>query len=608
MDAADFLFPQDLKISDLHFKRVIFIGSCVSESLVRALRLLLTEIKFEYILFNNASQLPFKSKEELKTYDLQYIQLPIRHILTDGIFKKDLWNSFDWYEIGVANIDAMLDPALSYYNSTGLLTVVSGFIVPISSYSPSLSDQLSKQDIRSIIIKLNIYLADKIKNINGVYFADIDLIASAIGKRHVSDDFIAFGSHGGLIYDDWKEVGRIETVPDFNKIYEAKTSEFFAAVWRQAVTIARTARQQDSIKIVFFDLDNTMYRGQIVDDYGGDRDRPHDHGWPRGMWDAAQNLRRRGILVCICSKNDYEIVKNRWIDVIDESFLQLDDFILCQINWNSKAENIANMLSSVSLTAKSALFVDDNPVERAAVKAALPDIRVTGSNPYETRRILLWSSETQLPVVTPEAIDREQMVGAQIIRESARNNIDHSQFIASLQVNVKLWELLDIHHHSFARVMDLVNKTNQFNTTTRRWKLADFNTFFEGGGKLFAFSADDRFTKYGTIGTVFVSRSLKIEQFVMSCRALGLEIENSVLATLSRHIRETRQGSIVGEIIPTEVNGPCRNLFLNAGFDPNPDDANSFFLAINKTVQANEHVNIVFKAAHIDVWKEVSKL
>ena len=123
------------------------------------------------------------------------------------------------------------------------------------------------------------------------------------------------------------------------------------------------------------------------------------------------------------------------------------------------------VLGTLSLTPASVVFIDDNPVERAAVQAELPGIRVIGADPFLVRRILLWSPETQRPYLTSESRQRESMLRRQIERETEKASLSRSDFLASLSTRVTLWTVPDTGHPSFTRVFELVNKTNQFNTT-----------------------------------------------------------------------------------------------------------------------------------------------
>ena len=422
------------------------------------------------------------------------------------------------------------------------------------------------------------------------------MIANSVGKRFFMDDFIGFYTHGSVHYPDWAEGNRLEVVPRFSETYENRLDEFFTAVFRQIDAIYRTVNQLDQVKVVIFDLDNTLWRGQLAEDYQPGMEWPHSHGWPLGIWEVVHHLRRRGIMTALASKNDQEIVIARWNDAVNPSFVNFEDFITPQINWQPKAENVAKIFETLSLTQKSAVFVDDNPVEREAVKAALPGVRTIGSNPFLTRRILLWSPETQIASRTEESKRREDMLHSQLQRERQRISMSHDDFLETLETSLSIWELTDTAHRSFSRVFELVNKTNQFNTTGRRWVVSDYQSFWQGGGQVFAFSVTDRFTDYGTVGVVFI-KEYEIMQYVMSCRVLGMEIEMAALNTIIQHIRDHGEVQIFGDIIPGPVNMPCRDVFLKSGFIADHDHDARFQLPRNVPPVAPQHVHVEFQPA-----------
>lgn len=107
----------------------------------------------------------------------------------------------------------------------------------------------------------------------------------------------------------------------------------------------------------------------------------------------------------------------------------------------------------------------------------------------------------------------------------------------------------------------LINKTNQFNTTGKRWTEDEARSYLSNGGVWWAFEVQDRFTRYGLVG-LLAERDGVIEQFVMSCRVFGLDVELAVL----RHISNLRGQALSGLVVETERNGPGRTVFEKAGW------------------------------------------
>ena len=245
-------------------------------------------------------------------------------------------------EVGKRNIDMMLEKALSYNVETGLLSFVSTFIVPQGRVAPSLLDARSSTDFAWIVAELNNYLAKAIQKFDHTFLADVDVIANTLGKRFFLDDFIVFNTHGSVHYPDWHlyELDRLDPVPDIGLVYENRTDDFFSTVFRQIEALYRTVKQIDVVKAVIFDLDNTLWRGQLVEHYQPGERWPISHGWPLGVWEAVQQLRWRGIATAIVSKNDRHLVEAKWRDAVDPPFVKFEDFLIAQIGWQSKAESI----------------------------------------------------------------------------------------------------------------------------------------------------------------------------------------------------------------------------------------------------------------------------
>ncbi|MBB3453878.1 FkbH-like protein [Rhizobium sp. BK313] len=579
MQTSEFLFPSDLNVTPVDFRKVLFIGSCLSEAYCKRFGTEFPGAAFDFILFNNAAELPEKSAEDLKQYSFQYVQLPLRSILSDGIVRIADPTDHDWLRHGQQIIDMMLEKALAYNAQTGLLTIVSNFIVPQGVGAAGLAHLNEPDDITYVVRELNRYLTDKVKAYSNAFVADVDMIANSIGKMHFLDDILYFYTHGSVVYPDWAghermphwtapEPGRMDPLPDIEEMYPNRSEEFFRAVFRQIEAIYRTAHQMDMVKLVIFDLDNTMWRGQLVEHYQPDRRKPYADGWPMGVWEAVHHLKRRGIMVSIASKNDEELVKAGWANAVDTGFLKYEDFIVPKVNWLPKVENIRETMQQLSLTPKSVVFVDDNPVERDSVLSQIPGIRVIGSNPFLTRRTLLWAPETNIVKLSKESAGRENMLKAQVEREVAKSKMTRQEFLAGLNTQLDIWTVSDTDHSSFGRAYELVNKTNQFNTTGVRWSFEDFKSFFGEGGKVFSFSVKDKFTEYGTVGLVFV-KGAEIQQYVMSCRVLGMEIENTVLATVIDFIMsQTGATKITAQFRETEANTPCRKMYPDFGFEP----------------------------------------
>ncbi|ESQ88360.1 hypothetical protein ABAC460_17010 [Asticcacaulis sp. AC460] len=582
VDYADFLFPTALSVTPTKLNRILFIGSCLTEHYIRALKTERPEVNSDFILFNNLGQFPAEPPRPIGEYDLQYVQIPLRSVLTDAVVEMPRLNdaafAAELMDRAGTMLEMMLDKALTYNRQHGTLTLVSNFIVPQGHAAPSLTDHDTERDLVWLVKKLNEKLADVVRGFGNAYVADVEAIAATMGKITFLDDTISFYSHGSLMFPDWSghennpfwtqpEPGRIEMVPPMTDMFPVASEKFMKAVFAQIDYLYRIVSQVDQVKVVIFDLDNTLWRGQIGDHYVPGEPWPYSDGWPIGVWESVHHLRARGIMVAVSSKNDEALVRERWSNAVNPPFLSLDDFVSVQINWHAKAENIARILSDLSLTPKSAVFVDDNPVERAACMEALPGLRTIGSNPFQTRRLLLWAPETQVARLTVESSRRESMMRAQIDRKTQAKDLSREAFLQGLGTEVTLLAVEGETQNEYSRVVELINKTNQFNTSGKRWQNAELTGFLAQGGKIQAFKVKDRYADYGLVGVILINRT-NIVQYVMSCRVLGMDIETVVLGQIVARLHETRPGAtIVGTINETESNLPCRDLYTRAGFE-----------------------------------------
>lgn len=117
----------------------------------------------------------------------------------------------------------------------------------------------------------------------------------------------------------------------------------------------------------------------------------------------------------------------------------------------------------------------------------------------------------------------------------------------------------------FARILELINKTNQFNTTCRRWTSSGLERFIASDGKVYAFTVSDSFTTYGLVGVVLID-GCPITQRVMSCRVIGYQVENAVVETLIARISGGSGSKVSATLIEKDANFPCRTLLADTGF------------------------------------------
>jgi FkbH-like protein len=521
--------------------------------------------RIDHVLVNNAATLPEKADSELAEYTFQIIQPPLRALLHEGHYlRTDLLNDSAVVELQQDSfqvLSSFLENYLGYHSQTGLTTFVTGFMVPQQNPLGRMMPRYALSNLQHLISSLNQRLEEICLSRKNVHYVDIDGLASMIGKRHIMDDGIWITSHGAIVgdYDHEHDQQRIHPPQPFSKHHERKHDEFLDAVWLDILARYRTLSQQDQIKIVILDLDDTLWRGVLAED-GHFKDGLE--GWPLGLLEAILFLKKRGILLAIASKNDEAFIRGKWEEVFRGKLL-LNDFASVKINWNPKSQSIREILQETNLLPGNALFIDDNPVERESVQREFPEIRVLGEDLYYLRRILLWAPELQVPYITDESARRTEMIQAQATREHSRKSMSREEFLASLELQVDGMHINSPEHPDYERAVELLNKTNQFNTTGKRWTPEEIGRFFAEGGGFHAFKVTDKFTAYGLVGLLLVQGNC-IRQFVMSCRVVGLDVEQQML----REVIDLMDGpEITADYVKTEKNHLCTDLYPKNGFD-----------------------------------------
>jgi len=271
-------------------------------------------------------------------------------------------------------------------------------------------------------------------------------------------------------------------------------------------------------------------------------------------------------LIAIVSKNFPDVVKKVW-DKFYESRFPLSNFAAVKCGFLPKSQMIAQVLDETQLTDVSVLVIDDNPTERAEIKRAFPKIRMLHGYHYYWRKVILLASETQVAFMSEEGIRKTELIKTQVQRQSQmRLATSRDSFLAELDVKTQIKRLGLEDEKYLTRCFELLNKTNQFNTTGKRWTMSEF-TAFVAAHDVYCYEVSDRFTHYGVVGVVLINEAL-IEQWVMSCRVVGLDVEYGVLKLLIDQLQQKSPVQNIGaSLAPTEKNLLCRAIFGDCGFE-----------------------------------------
>ena len=389
----------------------------------------------DFLLINNYSVLPDEPPRPVTNYGFQLVQIPLRAILPEWEYMSLPFNEVNEWQLLLEDsrlrLNQVFEEAMRYNRESGLLTFVAGSLLPQQNPMGRLLPRDDPRNLVFVVESLNRHLVTLVASYRNTYYVDFDQIASGLGKQFIQDDTINSSSHGAFLSDfnSTRDEGRLEAPGQLSEYFDIRVDAFRDAVWAELLAMYRTVRGVDQVKLVIVDLDDTLWRGIVAEEEDVSEDTIE--GWPMGVIEALQFLKKRGVLLGIISKNDESRIEALW-DTIFRGRLRLDDFVVRKINWKAKADNLEEILDEVNLLSRSVVFVDDNPAERAEIAAAFPDVHVLGAQLYHLKRILMWAPETQVPFVSEESTRRTQMVQGQVARERERKRVPREGFCAVL--------------------------------------------------------------------------------------------------------------------------------------------------------------------------------
>jgi FkbH-like protein len=328
-------------------------------------------------------------------------------------------------------------------------------------------------------------------------------------------------------------------------------------------------------KCVVLDLDNTLWGGIIGDD-GIDKIEIGNLGIGKAFSEFQKwllCLKQRGIILCVCSKNEEKVAKEPFISHPDMT-LRLDDISVFVANWNSKAENIKYIQKVLNIGFDSMVFFDDNPFERNLVKTMIPDITVPElpADPAEYLNFLTQLNLFETVSFSNEDLERTKQYQQEAERTAVKLQFsDENDFLSSLEM---VSEVSSLNKYNIPRIAQLSQRSNQFNLRTVRYTESDLIKMSEMNGIYFplAFNLKDKFGDYGLITVVILKKeanTLFIENWFMSCRVLKRGMEDFTLNSIINLARENAIETIIGEYIPTSKNEMVANHYLNLGFISN---------------------------------------
>lgn len=328
-----------------------------------------------------------------------------------------------------------------------------------------------------------------------------------------------------------------------------------------------------SAKCLVLDLDNTLWGGVIGDD--GVDGIVLGQGSPVGEAFVAfqryvRQLAARGVILAVCSKNDNGNAIAPF-ETHPEMVLRAADIACFVANWRDKAANLRHIAQTLNIGLDAMVFVDDNPAERRLIRSELPMVAVPEmpEDPEGYIDCLARAGYFEAIEITGEDSERTELYRANASREALRQTAtDLGSYLRGLEMQLMCSSFDEL---GFKRILQLIGKTNQFNLTTQRYTDAEVRAAMRNPSALtMQLRLTDIHGDNGMIGVVVGFRSddndLCIDNWLMSCRVLGREVEQATLNLLCA--RASKMGCIrlIGAYHPSAKNEMVCEHYQRLGF------------------------------------------
>ncbi len=341
----------------------------------------------------------------------------------------------------------------------------------------------------------------------------------------------------------------------------------YEPAYRPTAAPARTPAKK--VKCVAWDLDNTLWEGILSEDTEANlRLRP-------AALELIKTLDERGILQTVVSKNNFNAA---W-SLIEKLGLQ-DYFLYPAINWQTKSSNLAQIAQKLNVNLDTFALIDDSSFERAEVQASLPQVRVYAET--EVGRLLM-RDEFDVPI-SSSTKDRRASYLTEIKRSKENEGFagDYDAFLRSCKMRLRLFVPREQSHIS--RCLELIQRANQLNLSTKRYTAEEFGKLLSSDGTLcLAMECTDRFGAYGIVGFAAVDESGSrpaLHDLVLSCRVAQKKVEHSFIQWLARRERAKNRKALIATMVATERNQPIRQVFDDFHFQPVGENNGTRFLEL----------------------------
>lgn len=356
-------------------------------------------------------------------------------------------------------------------------------------------------------------------------------------------------------------------------------------------------------KCLVLDLDNTIWGGVIGDD-GLDKiqlgtDTPIGLAY-LDFHRYVHSLRDRGTLIAVCSKNDPKIAEAGLNH--PDCLLKREHFSAFYANWDPKCENLRRIAGDLNIGLDSIVFLDDNPAEREIVRAQLPMVAVpeVNADPLSFAVALERERYFEISTISEDDLKRARFYRENQIRsEEGAKFANYGEYLESLEMVAEIAPFQNLY---LDRIAQLINKTNQFNLTTRRYTLPEIEAIVRSDAYITLYGRlKDKFGDNGLVSVIIgrqEGKSLEILVWLMSCRVLKRDMELAMFDALMEKCVQRGVSNVMGRYIKTPKNDLVANHYADLGFvrasaETATDETLWEFPLIEGYVPKNQHIQLM---------------
>ena len=501
--------------------------------------------------------------------DITFLILDTRTILGNFFYSPYSLTVSERKEFVGKKLNDIVNLINKYKERSDSKLVITNFNVPANSPYGILENKI-EYGLKDMIKDLNHRLSDTFTNDASVYVYDFDGFVSKFGENNIFDYRQYF-------------IGDIQISLDYIPHLANELMGYIIAILGL------------SKKCIVLDLDNTLWGGVIGEDgFDGIKLGPTAPGNAYVEFQKCLlSLSQRGIILAINSKNNLDdalqVIKNHPYMVLRE-----ENFACIKINWDHKVTNMKAIADELNIGLDSMVFIDDDPTLREFIQLSLPQILTI---PFPNDPSQLVNSIMNLNCfntlnVTEEDLKRGEMYVQQRKRKELEETVSNiGDFLRQLNIRVTIKKA---DKFTIPRISQLTLKTNQFNLTTRRYNEEDITKFSQDPNMIVECAQiEDKFGDNGITCVYIIKKDNNsqwtIDSFLMSCRIMGREIENGIMAYILQRAKSKGVAKILGEFIPTKKNKPSEDFLQNCGFKKHDG---LFVYSLDNVIEIPPHLNI----------------